>query len=202
MKKIFISISSILLITSCSDVKQEHKEEVREEEMQSVKEDVNMHPLTMPINTKEEFQKYASSRASENIKFNLEDYVGTWYDPRGRDFDFIFRSDLSLELDWRKGSCKIVEQTNNTLMLECYGDWGKNTKTGPQYVRLQLFYFSYTRNEARLTMQITFNQNIDCARAGSAGGITDPKEPPRDVCFPHHTKWTAENRNFKMYQKR
>ena len=159
------------------------------------------HPDKILINSKEEFLKYSGISSSSGIKFSLADYVGTWVDSAARkEEDFIFREDLSVENDYRKGKCKILEQTNNTLLLQCEGFWGKDrwgqdTLKGPQYIRLEMFYFSETEEAAKLYMNITFNQDLDCARRGLAQDFDD--------CFKSAVwgKPSVYTWNFHMYYK-
>ena len=178
LKRISVLTLSIAMIASYSASGTRHMEK--------------KHPIEIKISTDEEYWKYMSSSASKDITFTLMDYVGTWSDSGRRNMDFIFREDLSLELDWRKGTCKILEQTNNTLLLHCEGYWGRGTNSGPQYVRLHLFYVSKDRTSARLYMDITFNQDLDCARRGLADS--------KNNCFIiPSTKQTVASQNFKMY---
>lgn len=124
-------------------------------------------PITKTISTEEEFWKYHSSSGSSDIKFSKDDYFGTWNTKSNKQYDFMFNSDFTFEIGDRYGKCETLEQGNNTLLMKCFGEF-YGEKEEFRYVRLQIFYFAQTKETANLHLNITINQDIDCARKGDS----------------------------------
>jgi hypothetical protein len=152
------------------------------------------------LNNEEEYRKFRNSNNSANIKFDIEDYIGTWTDPLERDCDLIVDKDLIITMDDIIGKCKNVEQTNNILILKCSGEFG--IKKGPvnvdgQYVRLQIFYYPDSPKEASQRLNITFHFDLDCAKKGKV-----EKECFFDSKYMNDNLGvTYINKNYDMYER-
>lgn len=126
-------------------------------------------PLVRNAETEEEFWKFHGSSYSDIIKFDVEDYVGVWRDSTKRNYDFKMDEDLSIELDWRKGKCKIEEQYNNILLLKCVGTFEVRKDNIEQYVKIQIFYYPdhLFNKDPSMTQRINIAMDYDkeCALA-------------------------------------
>jgi hypothetical protein len=180
MLKFIRLFMAVFMISSCSYAKQ---------------------PDIIALKNYDEYDKFLGSSGSSDIKFNIDDYVGTWSDPMKREMDFILTKDLNLILDWRDGKCKIVEQTNNTMLLKCVGNFAGAKKGGVayvdnQYVKVQIFYFPDSESQAGIRLNITFNQDIECARKG----VVQDKDCFNKGNDDKNVSWV--NKSYDMYYKK
>lgn len=118
------------------------------------------YEITLPVDTN--VDSYYSASYSSNIKFNIGDYVGIWYDPSGRNCDFKLNKDLSFEMEWRKDICEIADKTNNTVLLKCNGYFNRfDKKTSDYYVYLKIFYFPEKIDDRQFKLVKHLNVVVD-----------------------------------------
>lgn len=158
-----------------------------------------VQPETIELQDQVAYNKYLGSSGSSDIQFDIQDYVGIWSDPSGREYYFELTKDLNLIMGWRNGKCTIAEQTNNNLLLKCSGELAGSKKGGranvqAQYVNIKIFYYSDSTTHASKRIHITFNQNKDCAKKGSAD-----KECWKSGSDDENIVWL--NKEYKMYKK-
>lgn len=158
-----------------------------------------VQPEIIQLKNDIEYDKYLGSDGSSDIKFNIDDYVGTWGDPSKYDADFTLTENLNIKMDIREGQCKILEQNNNTLLLQCSGLLAASKKGGlakveNQYIGIKIFYYSDSKTKASKRIHITFNQNKDCAQKGSAD-----KECWSTGSEDKNVYWM--NKEYRMYKK-
>lgn len=118
-------------------------------------------PNFIDVKDEDEWGSYFKVSNSKKFKFSLNDYIGVWKDNHNYDCDFKLNKDLSFKMGWRQAKCKFIEQTNNTLLLNCDGHLGMNDDIVQRYVQLSLYYFPNDMKFGRTKVQKNLDIFID-----------------------------------------
>lgn len=113
---------------------------------------------TIEISTRQKANEYITKN---NIKFNIDDYVGEWYD---KNHQFNFNKDLTFQYDVSlNGKCRLIHEENTSILMECIVN-GYDNILDNVYLFLSLSYdFNfYTKNTADINISMVLNQNKDC----------------------------------------
>ena len=66
------------------------------------------------VSTRQKANEYITKN---NIKFNIDDYVGEWYD---KNHQFNFNKDLTFQYDVSlNGKCRLIHEENTSILMEC-----------------------------------------------------------------------------------
>ena len=154
-------------------------------------------PSFIDVKNEDEWVSYFKVSNSKKFKFSLNDYIGVWKDNHNYDCDFKLNKDLSFEMGWRQAKCKFIEQTNNTLLLNCVGHLGMTDDIVQRYVQLSLYYFPNDMKFGRTKVQKNFDIFIDADKKCANSSISDFKKncgkfKPTDV-FRNYYETEAEN---------
>ena len=115
-------------------------------------------PEIIKVNSRIESDKYINNN---KIQFRLDDYIGTWYNEK---HEFSINKQLFFQYDTATtGNCKIIEETNNSILLLC-DVFVHNKKEKNIYMILKLNYdFNFTtKNSADIFISMDLNKNKNC----------------------------------------
>lgn len=115
-------------------------------------------PETIKNGTREKTNEYITKN---NIKFNIDDYVGEWYSEKHQ---FNFNKNLTFQYDVGvNGKCKLIDKNNNSILMEYIVDAYDNIMDNV-YLSLSLNYdFNFrTKNTSDINISMFLNQNKEC----------------------------------------